>query len=356
MSKSLLATGHFRDLQPLAEKPAPWNQMVPRGEFPGTIDIPAGYDVPGFGIVEEDMSIEGITVIGDTQLERMVQAFEGEMLIDPDHLSHDRTHNTEAMGWGHQIRFMPNREGLEVQTEWTDLGREKILKKIYRFISPEFDGHVRYEDGVFKFYPIALTGAGLTNRPKLKTLRPVSANRETNDQTKPTMKAALTLLCGLIGAPETATEQELTTKVEAFKGDLATQKNRADGATRIEEENKKLKEEAVTADLERFADVIEDKDSAKLLLQTNRDATVKLFTAAQAKLGGDPRKPLYQKNRATPPDGSKFTKDADEEEKKESARTALVATVRNREKCDFQTAWSIAKGEKPELFTETPEA
>lgn len=352
MNAPLYCRGMFRDLSAIGSDPKPWNHMVPRGEFPGTVEIPAGYDVPGFGIVAEDMSVEGVTVLGDAQLESIVQKFRGEMLIDADHLSHDITQSTEAMGWGTAIRYMADRSmGLEVETPWTPPGREKIVTQVYRYISPEFAGNVKYENGIFKFYPFALTGAGLTNRPKLKALKPVSANRETNSNKPPTMKAALTLLCGLIGAPETATEQELATKVEAFRGEIATSKNRAQKADELELEIKGLRDEAINSDLERFADVIEDKESAKALLQMNREAAVKLFTANQAKAAGSGEgKAVYQKNRATAPDGSKFKKDADDEEQKEIARNGLVATVRNREKCDFKTAWDIAKAEKPELF------
>jgi phage I-like protein len=342
---------HFRDLTSLGDNPQPWNHIVPRGEFPGTIELPAGYDVPGYGIAKQDMEIEGTTVIGDRELESIVQRFSGDMLIDADHLSHDQEHNTEAMGWGIGLRYMANRaDGLELQTEWTHPGREKIIHKVYRKISPEFAGTVKYEDGTFKFYPIALTGAGLTNRPKLKALRPVSANRETNEQNKPDMKAALTLLCGLIGAPETANEQELTDKVSAFKSDIATSKNRAKQADDLEKEIKGLREESIASDLERFKDVIGDVDSAKLLLQSNREATVKLFSAQLAKKGttnGNPD-PLFQKNRSTAPDGKKFLEGEDDQ--KEAKRTSLVAMVKNREKCDFGTAWTIAKGESPELF------
>lgn len=352
MKTTLTCSGHFRDLTAIGDVSKPWNHMVPRGEFPGTIEIPAGYDVPGYGVAKEAIEIEGLTVLGDRELESIVQRFSGDILIDADHLSHDKSQSTEAMGWGTNIRYMPNRDlGLEVETPWTPPGREKITQQIYRYISPEFAGAVRYEDGVFKFYPVALTGAGLTNRPKLKALRPVSANRETND-TKPSMKHALTLLCGLIGSPESATEQELTDKVTAFKSDLATSRNRAKQADALETEIKGLREEAIATDLERFADVIEDKDSAKLLLQSNRDATVKFFTAALAKAqanGENKITPLYQKNRATAPDGAKFTAAGDDEVKASKA-AAFVAVVKNREKCGFDAAWQIAKGEKPELF------
>lgn len=350
MKTDLPCTAAFRDLTAIGDTPKPWTHIAPRGEFPGTVEIPAGYEVPGYGRAEQDMTVEGTTVFNDETLESMVQRFRGEILIDADHLSHDQTKATEAMGWGRELRYLPGRNGLELETAWTPPGREKITGQVYRFISPEFSGSVRYEDGTFKFYPSALTGAGLTNRPKLKALRPVSANRETNEQKQTDMKAALTLLCGLIGAPETATEQELTTKVEAFKGDIATSRNRAAEADRLETEIQGLREEAITADLERFADVIEDNDSARELLQTNREATVKLFTAAQAKLkaGGDKGNitPLYQKNRATAPDGAKFSAEGKPEDAKKAAAIRNRASeIQTKENIPFSQAFSRASAE-----------
>lgn len=348
MKTDLQCTAAFRELKPLADKPAPWTHIATRGEFPGTVEIPAGYDVPGFGVAAEDMTVEGVTVFDDRTMESIVQRFDEEILIDADHLSHDMTQPTEAMGWGREVRYAANKEELELQTPWTPPGHEKIATQVYRYISPEFSGSVRYEGGVFKFYPSALTGAGLTNRPKLKALRPVSANRETKDQ-HPTMKHALTLLCGLIGAPETATEQELATKVDAFRSDLATSKNRASQADALEQEIKTLREEAVTADLERFADVIEDKESAKELLQTNRAATVKLFTAAQAKAaaGGDGViTPIYQKNRATAPDGKKFSDGGSgEDDKKAASMRNRAQEIMAKEKIPFNAAFARAQAE-----------
>lgn len=352
--KHSLPTSRCRDLGDLGKEPKPWTHIAPRGEFPGLIQIPAGYDVPGYGVAAEPMEMDGVTVFDDRTLESMVQRFDADVLIDQDHLSHDQDKSTEAMGWGRGLRYTAGRDGLELETSWTPPGREKISTQVYRYISPEFSGSVRYEGGVFKFYPSALTGAGLTNRPKLKALRPVSANRTNTDPTKPTMKShALTLLCSLLAMPETATEQELTDRATAFGTDLATSKNRAKQADALEAEVKQLRDEAIERDLETFAPVIEDKEAARELLQMNREAARKSFTAQLAKFGGGASNvtPIYQKNRATAPDGAKFAAATeDEAEAKADQAAAYVAIVRNREKCGFQQAWDIARGEKPELF------
>ena len=313
MTTNSTATGRFRDQQRLelsAAEGKPWIHVVPAaGEHAGVISIPAGYDVPGLGIAEEATEVAGTTVFTDENLDKMVARFSGEVLVDYEHFSHDQDKTTEAAGWGEALRRTA--DGLEMETDWADPAREKILTKVYRYISPEFSGSVRYEGGTYKFYPTALTGAGLTNRPKLTALRPVSVNRD--KQTNTDMKA-LTLLCSLIGASTTDSEDVLEQKttalqaeIAALKGDKATSENRAARATQLETENKKLREEAITADLARFADVIDDADNARELLQLNRETAVKFFEGVQAKItkpNGTDGKPLFQKNRATPPDGS----------------------------------------------------
>lgn len=350
---SLTCRGVFRDLSALSTTPQTWIHIVPTGEHPGTIEVPAGYDIPGHGVAEEAMRVEGVTVLDAQTLERLVQAFDDEILIDADHLSHDLDKPTEAMGWGNELRYDARRNGLELNTRWTSPGREKIKDQVYRYISPEFDGAVRYEDNIFKFYPSALTGAGLTNRPKLKALRPVSANRTSPESTPSstnTMNTAHALLCQILGIPETSTEDEVKAKAEAFTADLANSQNRAAEADALETEVKSLRAESLNRDLETFADVIDDKESATQLLQLNRDAAVKTFASMQARLtekAAAKTTPIFQKNRATAPDGTAFA--SDESATAEQA-AAHVAVVKNREKCTFETAWQIARAERPELF------
>ena len=351
-------TARFRDLTPITAAPAeggkPWIHIAPRGEFPGTIEIPAGYDVPGYGVMESPAEVAGLTVITDENLERMVQGFSGDVLIDYEHFSHDKSKSTEAAGWGHGLRHTAARDGLEMETAWAAPARRQVSGNVYRYISPEFAGAVRYEDETFKFYPTALTGAGLTNRPQLKALRPVSANRETTNTPTMNHKSAL---CKILGLPDTASDDEITAKLAPAESEMATSQNRATQITALQTERtalqtelKALRDAAIESDIERFANVIEDKESARELLQLNRDTAVKFFTAAQAKVkaadAGTP--PIYQRNRATAPDGAKFT--VVDEDKNEIPRMALVATVKNREKCSFETAWTIAAAEKPELF------
>jgi len=354
-------TARFRELKPMTVTDGaskPWVHIAPKGEFPGTISIPAGYDVPGFGVVDQASEVEGTTVLGDAQLEAIAQRFDGDILIDYEHFSHDADKSTEAAGWGQGIRYTAARDGLELETDWAAPARAQVIDKVYRYISPEFSGPVRYEDDTFKFYPSALTGAGLTNRPKLTTLRPVSVNRNTQPTTPPTMNHKAELLKRL-GLPDTASDAEIQAAL-AKDGpkETSSTKCRDTEIDTLKAENKALRDEAITLDLERFGDVIEDKEAAKELLQLNRATAVKLFTAAQAKKTADAaasgapatrNAPLYQKNRATPPDG------LDHFSAPDAAQEAATAKFRSIEiraqalvierKMPFSAAFEAAKAE-----------
>lgn len=309
MKNTLHCSGRFRDLSALGKTPPPWTHVASLGEYPGTVEIPEGYNVPGYGVAKENMTVEGLTVFNEAGFEGMLKNFRPDMLIDADHLSHDQTQSTEALGWGVALRRSENGSELELETPWTPPGREKITTQVYRYISPEFAGLVRFESGVFKFYPDKLAGAGLTNRPKLKILRPVSANRTA------------------------AAQPESPARIAELEAEIKT-----------------LKEEAIERDLETYKDVIGDKETARELLQMNRAVTVKHFAAQLAQRGMQTSgpAPLYQKNRATAPDGSKFYRE--EGEVDTAAQRALVASIQQREKCKFSEAWNIAKTEKPHLF------
>lgn len=350
-------TARFRDLHPIRSvdgESKPWVHIVPRGEFPGTVSIPAGYDVPGHGVMEQAVEVEGTTVLGDAQLESIAQRFDGDILIDYEHFSHDADKATAAAGWGQEIRYTAGRDGLELETDWAAPARQEITDKVYRYISPEFSGSVKFEDSTFKFYPSALTGAGLTNRPKLTALRPVSANRDNPQTTTPPPMNHKAELCKLLGLPETATDADITAKLTPAQTDMAESQNRATQITSLQTEIKTLRDEAIATDLERFGDVIEDKESAKELLQLNRATAVKFFTAAQAKKAADSPadgkivKPLFQQNRATAPDGKKFTTpDAADEAAtaKYRAIESRAQTIMVERKLPFTAAFDAAKAE-----------
>lgn len=58
--------------------------------------------------------------------------------------------------------------------EWTDWGREILDKKLFKYISPEFQENYKDPESNVK-YGYVLLGAALTNRPFIKKMQPVEA-------------------------------------------------------------------------------------------------------------------------------------------------------------------------------------
>jgi phage I-like protein len=238
----------FRESLPLdapREGGPVWTHMVPAdGRVPGFVRVPAGHEIPGRGTSDKPADVECVTIFNRQVLESILQSFGNEILVDYEHFSHDPDKSTEAAGWGREVRMSARGDGVEIEVEWTAPAREKIVSGVYRYISPEFDGRLELVDGTLCFFPTRVTGAGLTNRPKLTMLRPVSANR--NTQHTPTMDKALQLLCGLIGCADSATPEELAQAVDAYKQRVSA----------LEAENQSFKDGQIEADMKANEDVI----------------------------------------------------------------------------------------------------
>jgi phage I-like protein len=86
-------------------------------------------------------------------------------------LEHGETpHKGASAGWIKSLAKSGN--SLLAEIEWTDLGKEKLKAKEYKYFSPEFK--FSYEDHeTGKKYTNVLMGGGLTNRPFIKNMQPV---------------------------------------------------------------------------------------------------------------------------------------------------------------------------------------
>lgn len=84
-------------------------------------------------------------------------------------LGHNR--DGEAAGWFKDLSI--DGDSLMGEVEWTELGAEKISKKLYKFISAEFAPKFPHaENG--KLVGNVFIGAGLTNIPALKGQQPIA--------------------------------------------------------------------------------------------------------------------------------------------------------------------------------------
>lgn len=126
--------------------------------------------------------------IDDDVIKRMVDEFNGRtfdgpgMLIDGDHLSHDVTRDTRALGWLKRLDTYRDPSGsLELYgfIDWTPRGLQMLIDKEYTQSSTEYMDGMTFKDGVYT--PSRLTGFALTNRPRIKGKRPL-INRNTSPE------------------------------------------------------------------------------------------------------------------------------------------------------------------------------
>lgn len=86
----------------------------------------------------------------------------------------------EAAGWIKSLVVSEDGQALLGNVEWTDEARDAIRAKKWKYISPEFNPRSwPWEDPEEenRFVNNVLTGAGLTNIPLFKKLKPITASR-----------------------------------------------------------------------------------------------------------------------------------------------------------------------------------
>ena len=286
--------------EPTSFQPAPdgWFHIAPHGTFPH----PTG----------------ALQVIDAEACEAMLGTFNEEarqpnfpgLLVDFDHFSHDPAQPTTAAGW---IGALEHRDdGLYAQIRWSDLGHQALTGGRYRLASPVWNRAdcdqwtAPAPDGrdVAHLRPRRLDRLALTNDPNLPGLAPLSNRKEEGEgkrekgpkegpdpvaapfspnplpSTLPTMNLRTEILQRL-HLPGTATDAEIAGALERQTAELETLRNRC----------RRLTETQAESDLERFADVITNRDVVRAQLLANRDGTLALLNALRQP---EPPAPLHQ--------------------------------------------------------------
>lgn len=99
-------------------------------------------------------------------------------------LAIDYSHENEdvAAGWIKSVELDDGGQTLWAQVDWTPAGQKALSDKEFRYISPEF--MFNYKDNeTLKEYGPTLLGAGLTNRPTIKRMEPVTQLSEMPKET-----------------------------------------------------------------------------------------------------------------------------------------------------------------------------
>jgi phage I-like protein len=268
--------------------PDGWFHIAPHGTFPH----PNG----------------ALQVIDAEACEAMLRTFNEEarqpnfpgLLVDFDHFSHDPAQPTTAAGW---IGGLEHRDdGLYAQIRWSDLGHEALTGGRYRLASPVWNRAdcdqwtaMSGDREVVHLRPRRLDRLALTNDPNLPGLAPLSnrvrqaielrtpeidGHRPPLQENKINMNLRNEILQQL-HLHGTATDAEIADALRGQLGEVETLRNRC----------ARLTETQVEADLERFADVITNRDVVRSQLVANRDGTLALLNALRQP---EPVVPLHQ--------------------------------------------------------------
>jgi phage I-like protein len=217
------------------------------------------------------------------------------LLVDFDHGSHDPAQPTTAAGW---IGALEDRgDGLYAQIRWSDLGHQALTGGRYRLASPVWNRAdcdawtAPAADGrdALHLRPRRLDRLALTNDPNLPGLAPLSNRREKEegkkekgpnpDPTSPPFTLTplplslpmnlRTELLNQLRLPAAASDEQIAEALRALSGELESLRNRC----------ARLTEAQADTDLERFADVITNRDVVRAQLLANRDGTLALLGA-----------------------------------------------------------------------------
>ena len=258
-------------------QPAPdgWFHIAPHGTFPH----PTG----ALQVIDAEACD---AMLGTFNEEARQPNFPG-LLVDFDHFSHDPAQPTTAAGW---IGALEHRDdGLYAQIRWSDLGHQALTGGRYRLASPVWNRAdcdqwtAPAPDGrdVVHLRPRRLDRLALTNDPNLPGLAPLSNRKEEvpNSASVPsafflqpsslsTMNLRTEILQGL-HLPGAATDADIVEAVRSQMAELESLRNRC----------QRLTETQAESDLERFADVITNRDVVRAQLVANRDGTLALLNA-----------------------------------------------------------------------------
>ena len=250
-----------------------WFHIAPKGTFPhpnGTMQV-----------------------LDNEACEAMLRTFNEEakqpnfpgLLVDFDHFSHDPAQPTTAAGW---ITGLEHRDdGLHAKVRWSDLGHQALTGGRYRLASPvwsrtdcdQWTAPVGPDaKHTVHLRPRRLDRLALTNDPNLPGLAPLSNRRENAAEAKTAVRAVkvpaslATLrrqVLQNLQLPATVGDQEISDALARQTRELETLRNRC----------VHLQEAQADYDVERFADVIANRDVVRAQLVANREGTLALLQA-----------------------------------------------------------------------------
>lgn len=132
---------------------------------------------------EDDMEINSGHIL--SFIENFNKKVRGcDLAIDYSHDNMD-----EAAGWVEDLFSSPDGQELWAKIKWTPEGKRSLVEREYRYISAEFAFDYKSQEGNVSYGP-TLYGAGLTNRPFVKNMKPlVEMSEQEKNMTLEELKA-----------------------------------------------------------------------------------------------------------------------------------------------------------------------
>jgi hypothetical protein len=179
---------------------------------------PGTYQHPQYGKLE--FTFDTLRKLADSVTNRVRGI---DLDIDYDHKA-DAAMGSKAAGWIRETKV--DTEGLWLHVEWTENAAKALKAKEYKYFSPEFQ--TEWTDPKGEKHEHVLFGGGITNRPFLKDLLPVNLSelsflekKEPSNNEPEGVDVKLSELAAIVGLPETATEAEVTAKLNELKAQQA---------------------------------------------------------------------------------------------------------------------------------------
>lgn len=204
-----------------------------------------------------------------------------ELAIDYAHESY-----YEAAGWIKSLELSADNQELWAVVEWTKLGLEKVTNKEYRYLSADF--MLDYTDNETEInHGCTLMGAGLTNRPFVKEMQPITQLSETGNKSKTKPKGGTKMDEKQVAEMKAALElaQSDKTKLETELSDLRKQLGELKSAKELSEKTAKFelllsegkacpaqKEAFIAGDFLKFAELAAPVKTTVIGHQDNEDA------------------------------------------------------------------------------------
>ena len=224
--------------------------VVPKGQFYGS-------DSEGNPIPE---------AIDETVIDTLAEQLKDkELLVDKDHSSVKKgtDKDTSAMGWMHS--FKKGIEGLWAKIRWTNIGRNLVENRVFRFLSPVFTLHGDK--------PTNMLNVALTNQPAFQDkAKPIINNKPNMEEiemtiTKEELVSLIKETVASMNSEQKTDTQEMQNaecacdptdeKVENECGDKKTEVKNAEEVT--EEVKEEVKEEINEEVAEEKADKEDDE-------------------------------------------------------------------------------------------------